>query len=80
VRAAFERMYAAWGKVHGAIDKIAVGPDIIVAHLHFSIFGSKTGVGYGFAYLEFCRFKDGKIIELRPFHWDTAHMNKILAQ
>ena len=48
--------------------------DVIVSKSHVSAVAKSTGRDADWPLLQFFRVRNGKIVELRPFHWDTARM------
>lgn len=63
--------FASWEDTHVVIDEIAVAGDIAIAYLRFEGVGKGTGRRYSGRAAEVFRFRDGKVIELRPIYWDT---------
>ena len=50
------------------------GEDVIFSRSHVYAVSKRTGEKIDWPLLQFFRVRDGKIAELRPFHWDTARM------
>lgn len=52
--------------------------DVVVSRSHVHAVARATGRPVDWPLLQFFRVRDGKILELRPFHWDTAAMLPVL--
>lgn len=48
------------------------GDDVIVSQSHVYATSRRSGVKADWPLLQFLRFRNGRILELRPFYWDTA--------
>jgi ketosteroid isomerase-like protein len=77
IRRGMDQMLRAWDFVDCSIERVTGGGDIVISYLHFNVFRKQTGLLYGFPLVELSRFRAGKIIELRPFHWDTHRVNQV---
>lgn len=71
LRAGVQRMYEAWAEMLFEVEEVTAGGDIAIVLLHTSAKGHSSGKSYAFPVCELWRFRDGKVIELRPFYWDT---------
>lgn len=65
------KMYEAWSEMLFTIEEVTGGGDLCFVYLHTSASSARTGKTYAFPVAELWRFRDGKVIELRPFYWDT---------
>ena len=72
MRRGITKAIESWG--HLEIKKLnyAVGGDEVVVHLDISGVMRKTGKRVSMQTLELWRVRDGKVVELRPFLYDTA--------
>jgi ketosteroid isomerase-like protein len=52
--------------------------DVVVSRSHVYAVARPTGRAVDWPLLQFFRVRDGKILELRPFHWDTAALLRAL--
>ncbi len=50
------------------------GDDVVFSRSHVFAVARRTGQDIDWPLLQFFRVKDDRILELRPFHWDTATM------
>jgi len=50
------------------------GDDLVVVHLMLTGRGKKTGKTFSMPLMEMWRIRDGKVIEVRPFYFDTARV------
>ena len=50
------------------------GDDVIFSRSHVHAVSRLTGKTIDWPLLQFFKVRNGKILELRPFHWDTATM------
>lgn len=48
--------------------------DVVVSHSHIRAVARATGTAIDWPLLQLFRIRRGRILELRPFHWDTAAM------
>ncbi len=68
----FSLVFASWRSFEFEVDSVLDGGAYVVALMRVKIGlkGSDTVVDTRVA--EFWKLRDGKVIELRPFYWDTA--------
>jgi ketosteroid isomerase-like protein len=52
--------------------------EYVIAMVHLSWENQRTGGLFETDLAEFWKLEDGKIVEVRPFYWDTAEMLKTL--
>lgn len=64
-------MVGAWDDFKFQILEYTAGGDLVIVHLLISGMGRKTGKSFSMPIMEMWRFKEGKVIELRPFYFDT---------
>jgi uncharacterized protein len=50
------------------------GDDVIVSRSHVYAVSRATGRSVDWPLMQFFRVKDNRIVELSPFHWDTASL------
>ena len=62
---------ACWENFQFKVLNYMAGGDVVVAHVLISGVGRKTGKSFSMPIMELWRIKDGKVVELRPFYWDT---------
>ena len=48
--------------------------DVVLSRSHVYAIARATGQAADWPLLQFFKVRDGRILELRPFHWDTAAM------
>ncbi len=65
------KMFAAWEDMTYSVEQITAGGDLCFVYLHTSATSPRTGKTYAFPVAELWRFRDGKVVEFRPFYWDT---------
>jgi uncharacterized protein len=65
-------MFGSWEDFTFNIMQYLSGGDLVVVHLMISGIGRKTGKSFSMPIMEMWRIRDGRVIELRPFYWDTA--------
>lgn len=76
VKVGLERSAAAWKSITYDLERITRGPDILIAYLHVLIESNK-GVLYGGPVAELLRYSGDKVVELRPFNFDTHRIREI---
>lgn len=74
--AAFERWLRAFRETWSSLDvrgseTFALG-DLVFSRSHVYAVSRATGRPADWPLLQYFRIEDGRIAELRPFHWDTA--------
>ncbi|MBB4858740.1 ketosteroid isomerase-like protein [Novosphingobium chloroacetimidivorans] len=73
-RKALVRVLATWADLDFTIVNYAAGGDEVIVHIYLSGAGARTGRSFGMQVLELWRLRDGKIVELRPFLFDSGRM------
>lgn len=69
-----KKMREAWKDLeYQVLDYFASG-EVVVVHLQIGATGHKTGKHFWTPIMELWRVRDGKVVELRPFIFDTARM------
>jgi ketosteroid isomerase-like protein len=75
--------FEAWMRAFGACwsrlevrdpQLFPAGDDVIFSRSHIHATAKKTGQDVDWPLLQYFRVRGGRILELRPFHWDTARM------
>jgi ketosteroid isomerase-like protein len=66
------RLLEVFEKTDLAVDRILDAGDHIVAELRGTMQVRATGERFPVRVAEIWRLCDGKVVELRPFYWDTA--------
>ena len=77
-RDAFERWLRAFAGTWSSMEvrdaeMFAVG-DVVFSRSHVYATASSIGALADWPLLQYFRIADGRVAELRPFHWDTAAM------
>jgi len=76
--AGFENWMIAFAQQWGALEvkdsELIAHGDVIVSKSHVSAKVRVTGETLEWPLLQYVKFRDSRILELRPFHWDTAAM------
>jgi ketosteroid isomerase-like protein len=65
------KVFDAWADFRFHVEEVAAAGDMAFVYLHGCGTGKKTGKTFAFPFVEVWRFRQGKVIELRPFYWDT---------
>lgn len=65
-------VFGAWDDFTFQILQFGAGGDLVFAHVMISGIGRKTGKSFSMPIIEMWRLKEGKVIEFRPFYFDTA--------
>jgi ketosteroid isomerase-like protein len=65
-------MFGAWDDFQYKILQYTAGGDIVVVHVLISGIGRKTGKSFSMPIMEMWRCNEGKVIEIRPFYFDTS--------
>ena len=63
-----------WSSLEVKDSKLYPNGDVIVSKSHVYAIAKITGRKADWPLLQFFRVQKGKIVELQPFHWDTASM------
>lgn len=79
-RAGVAAMFAAWSHVRSEFLDYCASGDLVICYLRFTGTARDTGKVYDAYGTEVFRFRDGKIIEWRPFYWDTAAVIEALGK
>lgn len=61
------------------IRNYLAGGDEVVVHLHLAGVGRESRKPFAIPVMELWRIRDGKVVELRPFLYDSAAMTEALA-
>ncbi len=76
--AGFERWLQAFGRQWSALEvkdsRFYPDGDVVFSHSHVYATARASGQAVDWPLLQFFKVRQGKILELRPFHWDTAAM------
>ena len=67
-----------WASLEVKDSELYPNGNVIVSKSHVYAVAKKTGRNADWPLLQFFRVRNGKIVELRPFHWDTASMLEAL--
>ena len=67
-----------WSSLQVKDSELYPNGDVIVSKSHVYAVAKSTGRDADWPLLQFFRVRNGKIVELRPFHWDTASMLEAL--
>ncbi len=67
-----------WSSLQVKDSELYPNGDVIVSKSHVYAVAKSTGQDADWPLLQFFRVRNGKIVELRPFHWDTASMLEAL--
>jgi len=60
-----------------SVEQIAAAGDLVFIYVHMSGRAKKTGRTFSYPLVEMWRFRDGKVVEFRPFYWDTHQMREV---
>lgn len=58
------------------IEELVADGEYVVGRASFNLSGPS---GYRVTVSEWWRIIDGKVVEVRPFYWDTEELNKVIA-
>jgi ketosteroid isomerase-like protein len=67
-----------WSSLEVKDSELYPNGDVIVSKSHVYAVAKRTGRAVDWPLLQFFRVRNSKIIELRPFHWDTATLLEAL--
>jgi len=59
-------------EVHG--PEFYTSGDVVISRSHIHAIARTTGRSIEWPLLQFFRIRNARILELQPFHWDTAAM------
>jgi ketosteroid isomerase-like protein len=65
------RMFGTWHLLRVEILEVAAVGDVVLSYYRFTGTSRATGETYDALGTEVFRFRNGKIIDWRPFYWDT---------
>jgi ketosteroid isomerase-like protein len=74
VRRALKRIVETWDDMEFEIIQYLANGDTVVVNAYLGCTGKRTGRRFHMPLMEQWRIRDGRIIELRPFFFDTAKM------
>lgn len=69
-----------WSKSSFKLERLTSGDNLLMAYCHMLIASDQTGISYGGPFVELLRFADGKIIEMRPFYFDTGRIAEVFGK
>ena len=76
--ASFEAWMRAFGEQWSSLEvkdrQFPPSGKVVVSRSHVYAVARATGRRVDWPLLQLVTFRDGRILELRPFHWDTAAM------
>ena len=72
------KMFNAWEKATWEIAELTGGGDLVVVHLVMT-FTPRGGAPFDHPICEVWRFRDGRVVELRPFYYDTKLIADMLS-
>ena len=61
-----------WSESAFEFKGFSTGDDIVIGHLEARLTARSNGKSYAMPVLEVWRLREGRIVELRPFYWDTG--------
>ena len=67
-----------WWSLEVKDSELYPNGDVIVSKSHVYAVAKKTGQDADWPLLQFFRLRNGKIVELLPFHWDTTRLLEAL--
>jgi hypothetical protein len=66
-----------WQVMKGTLERITSGDNLILAYLHIVLVGKQTDITYGYPVVELLRYSGDRVIELRPFNFDTKRIMQV---
>jgi len=69
---------AVWKRVHFTDLHYSVGEDLAIVHFTMSAISRATGKELSMPVCEVWRFRDGMVVEVAPFYWDTHAVRGII--
>jgi ketosteroid isomerase-like protein len=69
-----------WSSLEVKDSELYPSADVIVSKSHVYAVAKGSGRSMDWPLLQFFRVRNGKILELRPFHWDTAALVEVLTR
>jgi hypothetical protein len=73
-------IFNTWDDMDFQATGFTAGGDYVVALLHFSAKGKKTGKSFSFPVAEVWKFKDGKAIKWQPIYYDTKRASEVFGE
>jgi len=70
-------LFAAWKDCAVELKQLVVDGDTVVALLEMRGTGATSGVPFEMSVAEVLRIREGRIIEIKPFYFDTHRLNEI---
>jgi len=64
-------VFNAWKDFTYEVLQYTAGGDLVIVHVMICGVGKNTGKSFSMPIAELWRVKDGKVVELRPFYYDT---------
>jgi uncharacterized protein len=77
VKRGVKTIYATWDEFKVDILQYGAGGDLVFVHMMISGVGRKTGKSFSMPVIDFWRLKNGKIVEIRPFYYDTHKAREV---
>ena len=71
---------AVWKRVSFANLSYSIGEDIAIVHFVMSAVSRATGKELSMPVCEVWRFRNGRVVEVSPFYWDTHAVRGIIGQ
>jgi ketosteroid isomerase-like protein len=65
-----------WADMTFDITGYSTSHDHVICHVEIDVVGRRTGDRYRCAVMELWRFEQDRIVEMRPFYWDTAAIRR----
>ncbi|WP_219894983.1 nuclear transport factor 2 family protein [Aquisediminimonas profunda] len=72
IRKGIENAVATWEDFGGFVEDVAASGNLVYVHMHVMGKGKASGEAFAMPIVEVLRFRDGQLIEFRPFYFDTA--------
>lgn len=67
-----------WSKSSFKLERLTFGENLLMAYCHMVIASDRTGISYGGPFVELLRLEEGKVVELRPFYFDTGRIADVI--
>ena len=67
-----------WSSLEVKESEIFALGDVLVSRSHVFAKARRNGLQTDWPLLQFFRIREGRILELRPFYWDTAALLAVL--
>lgn len=77
IRFAFTRVLECWDQVETHKLKFFASGEDVVVHMVAGGVGPDSGKSFWMEILELWRIRDGRIVEMRPFFFDTARLAEV---